>query len=73
MDINFLYNTVFDPRYEKIMQIFDDMLVGGMCIKSQPDKYAKIQYMVVTVKMRRKGFGSLLINVLKSIDIFIQD
>ena len=66
MKMNFLYSTVFDPRYEKIVQIFDGRLVGGMCIKSEPQQYAKIQYMVVSSRFRKRGFGTLLINVLKS-------
>ena len=66
MSMNFLYRTVFDPRYEKIVHINDNRLIGGMCIRHEPKKYTKIQYMAIIPSFRKKNFGSLLINVLKS-------
>lgn len=32
MNMNFLFNTVFDSLTEKILQIFEGRLVGGICI-----------------------------------------
>ena len=66
ININFLYNAVFNCNHENLLYIYREKVIGGICLKNSGVEYIKIEYFVVDADHRQKGFGRLLMNVLKS-------
>ena len=66
ININFLYNAVFNCNHENLLYIYRKKVIGGICLKNSGVEYIKIEYFVVDAEHRQKGFGRLLMNVLKS-------
>ena len=66
MNIEYLTSAVFDDKNWNLIYFHQNNIIGGMCINYHQNSHIKIEYMVIDERYRQKGFGHLLMNVLKS-------